>query len=87
MSLSGPWRHRSPAKGQTMSEDIRLTVDISLDSASLLASDIVALADEARRLMRADTNEGQLADGAFGLIANAAKLLDDLLSEMAKKTA
>lgn len=70
-----------------MSEDIRLTVDISLDSASLLASDIVALADEARRLMRADTNEGQLADGAFGLIANAAKLLDDLLSEMAKKTA
>ena len=85
MSLNG-W-HRSPAKGQAMSEDIRLTVDISLDSASLLASDIVTLADEARRLMRADTNDGRLADGALGLIANAARLLDDLLAEMARKAA
>lgn len=87
MSLSGQRRRRNPAKGQAISEDIRLTVDISLDSASLLASDIVTLADEARRLMRADTNEGRLADGAFGLIANAAKQLDDLLSEMARKAA
>lgn len=70
-----------------MSEDIRLTVDISLDSASLLASDIVTLADEARRLMKADTNEGQLTDGAFGLIANAAKQLGDLLSGMASRGA
>lgn len=85
MSLSG--RRRSPAKGQVMSEDIRLTVDISLDSAFLLASDIVTQADEVRRLMRADTNEGRLAGGAFGLIANAAKQLDDLLSEMARKAA
>jgi len=68
-----------------MSKELRLTVDMSLDSASLLASDIVTLADEARRLMRADTNEGRLADGAFGLIANAAKLLDSLLAAMAKK--
>jgi hypothetical protein len=70
-----------------MSKELRLTVDMSLDSASLLASDIVTLADEARRLMRADTNEGRLADGAFGLIANAAKLLDSLLAAMAKKMA
>jgi len=70
-----------------MSKELRLTVDMSLDSASLLASDIVTLADEARRLMRADTNGGRLADGAFGLIANAAKLLDSLLAAMAKKMA
>ena len=52
-----------------------------------MASDIVTLADEAHRLMRADTNKGRFADGAFGLIANAAMLLGGLPAEMTPKTA